>query len=333
MDNHAVRVAVQVLLTAAVTTAAVPGQVGPPTVSITLKVSDVGRPDVPIPGVNVNVVDERRRQIASGPTDGNGRFVATLRAGQKVTIEYRLLGYVKDPERVMVTVDANDKTVDGWLVSKTDASEGYLRGVARTADELAKRAPTDEAKKASYAAVWDVVAELPPDSQRIVAGQISDKQYLAGVPSFDVAMKAPSREQREQRFASAGNPTGGVDGLKRIVYEVVLSEDQGNFKFATATLPDEAKEKLDQIMAQVRSDPKNVYFEIEGHTDNIGDRRTNERLGLERADAVRRYLYEQYQVPLFKIGVLSYGDEKPIASNNTRAGRAQNRRVVVKIIE
>jgi peptidoglycan-associated lipoprotein len=119
---------------------------------------------------------------------------------------------------------------------------------------------------------------------------------------------------------------------KRLVFEVVLSEDQGNFKFGKADLPDAAKQRIDQMVSQLKQDPKNVFLEIEGHTDNVGDKATNERIGLARAEAVKRYLYEQYQVPLHKINVISYGEEKPIAPNKTKAGRAQNRRVVIKVL-
>jgi len=119
---------------------------------------------------------------------------------------------------------------------------------------------------------------------------------------------------------------------KRLVYEVVLSEDSGNFKFGKTLLPDEAKSKLDQMVAQLKQDPKNVFIEIEGHTDNVGDKIVNEKIGLERATAVQRYLYEQYQIPLHKMNVISYGEEKPIAPNKTRDGRAQNRRVVIKVL-
>ena len=119
---------------------------------------------------------------------------------------------------------------------------------------------------------------------------------------------------------------------KRLVYEVVLSEDQGNFKFGKTILPDEAKQKIDEMVAQMKQDPKNIYLEIEGHTDNVGDKVTNERIGLARADAVKRYLYEQYQIPLHKMNVISYGKDKPAAPNTTKAGRAQNRRVVIKVL-
>ena len=119
---------------------------------------------------------------------------------------------------------------------------------------------------------------------------------------------------------------------KRLVYEVVLSEDQGNFKFGHTKLPDETKGKLDEMVASMKQDPKNIYLEIEGHTDNVGDKVTNEKIGLARADAVRRYLYEQYHIPLHKMNVISYGKEKPVAPNKTKAGRAQNRRVVIKVL-
>ena len=119
---------------------------------------------------------------------------------------------------------------------------------------------------------------------------------------------------------------------KRLVYEVVLSEDQGNFKFGQTKLPDTAKAKLDEMVAQMKQDPKNIYLEIEGHTDNVGDKMINEKIGLERAEGVKRYLYEQYQIPLHKMNVISYGKDKPIAPNKTKAGRAQNRRVVIKVL-
>ncbi|HWP99354.1 MAG TPA: OmpA family protein [Vicinamibacterales bacterium] len=119
---------------------------------------------------------------------------------------------------------------------------------------------------------------------------------------------------------------------KRIVYEVVLSEDQGNFKFGKAELPEEAKAELDRLAEQLKSNPQGAWIEIEGHTDAIGPKRVNERLGLERAEAVKRYLYEQHKIPLHKMNVISYGEERPVAPNDTREGRAQNRRVVVKVL-
>jgi len=119
---------------------------------------------------------------------------------------------------------------------------------------------------------------------------------------------------------------------KKLVYEVVLNEDQGNFKFGKIDLPDEAKARLDEMINQIKADPKGAFFEIEGHTDDVGGKVINERLGMERAEAVKVYLYEHHQIPLHKMNVISYGEDKPVAPNKTKAGRAQNRRVVIKVL-
>jgi outer membrane protein OmpA-like peptidoglycan-associated protein len=119
---------------------------------------------------------------------------------------------------------------------------------------------------------------------------------------------------------------------KKLIYEVVLNEDEGNFKFGKVDLPDEAKQKIDEMVSHMKADPKNIFIEIEGHTDNVGSKVYNEKLGLERAEAVKRYLYEAHQVPLHKINVISYGEDKPVSPNNTKDGRAQNRRVVIKVL-
>jgi outer membrane protein OmpA-like peptidoglycan-associated protein len=141
-----------------------------------------------------------------------------------------------------------------------------------------------------------------------------------------------ARDARSAADAAAGKADAVDKASRRLVYEVVLSEDSGNFKFGKVDLPDEAKQKIDEMVAQLKQDPKNVFIEIEGHTDNVGTKAANEKIGLERAQAVERYLYEQYQVPLHKMNVISYGEDKPIAPNKTKAGRAQNRRVVIKVL-
>ncbi len=133
--------------------------------------------------------------------------------------------------------------------------------------------------------------------------------------------------------AAAAAKADEVDkASKRLTYTVVLDESSGNFKLGLATLPADAKAKLDELMAKVKADPKGAYFEIEGYTDSTGAPETNKKLGLARADAVREYLYKQHQVPLHRMNVISYGEDNPVAKNNTRDGRAQNRRVVVKVL-
>jgi peptidoglycan-associated lipoprotein len=168
-------------------------------------------------------------------------------------------------------------------------------------------------------------------------GEVDQKAQAADQKAQSAAQAAQQANSAASQAANAATAAGAkADELdkasKRLVYEVVLSEDQGNFKFGKTVLPDDAKAKLDAMIQQIKADPKGAYFEIEGHTDNVGGKAINEKIGMERAEAVKRYLYEQHQIPLHKMNVISYGSEKPVAPNKTKAGRAQNRRVVIKVL-
>jgi peptidoglycan-associated lipoprotein len=161
-------------------------------------------------------------------------------------------------------------------------------------------------------------------------GEVDQKADAAG-KSADEARSAANTAGEAAK--AAGARAEAVDtASKRLIFEVVLSEDQGNFKFGKAELPDQAKAQIDDMISKLKADPKNIFIEIEGHTDNVGSTKFNEELGQERADSVKRYLYEAHQVPLHKINVISYGEAKPVAPNNTKDGRAQNRRVVIKVL-
>jgi peptidoglycan-associated lipoprotein len=171
-------------------------------------------------------------------------------------------------------------------------------------------------------------------------GRIAEVDQRAGAAEQS-AQRANSAAAEANSAANAAGTAANAAGAKadaverasrRLVFEVVLSEDQGNFRFGKTELPDEAKARLDEMITELKADPKGAYFEIEGHTDNVGGKMVNDKIGLERAEAVKRYLYEQHQIPLHKINVISYGEEKPVAPNGTRDGRAQNRRVVVKVL-
>ena len=53
---------------------------------------------------------------------------------------------------------------------------------------------------------------------------------------------------------------------------------------------------------------------------------------MARAEIVKRYLYEQHQIPLHRMNIISYGEDKPLAENKTKEGRAQNRAVVIRVL-
>jgi peptidoglycan-associated lipoprotein len=165
------------------------------------------------------------------------------------------------------------------------------------------------------------------DQKAQAAGQSARQANDAASQASSAANVAGTRAD-----AAAGKADAVDRASRRLVYEVVLNDAEGNFKFGKSDLPDEAKAKLDDMIQQLKADPKGVYFEVEGHTDNVGPKDVNDKIGLDRAEAVKRYLYEQHQIPLFKINVISYGQEKPVAPNTTKDGRAQNRRVVIRVL-
>jgi peptidoglycan-associated lipoprotein len=191
--------------------------------------------------------------------------------------------------------------------------------VGRSLEETQERTRQNETK----------ITEVDQKAQAAAAA--ADQKAAAAGTAAQQAQSAAT--QANSTATAAGSKADAVDkAAKRIMFEVVLSEDEGNFAFGKTVLPDEAKAKLDQMITRIKADPKGAFFEIEGHTDNVGDKMYNEKLGLERAEAVKRYLYEQHQIPLHKMNVISYGEDKPVAPNKDRAGRAQNRRVVIKVL-
>jgi peptidoglycan-associated lipoprotein len=165
-----------------------------------------------------------------------------------------------------------------------------------------------------------------------------DQKTQAAQNSADQAREAAGDADAEAKAARAranevGTKADDFDrSQRRLVYTVVLSEDEGQFKSGKALLPDDAKAKLDELVTKLKADPSGAFFEIEGHTDALGSKAMNEKIGLDRAEAVKRYLFEQHQIPLHRMNVISYGMDKPVASNKTRDGRAQNRRVVIRVL-
>ena len=96
-------------------------------------------------------------------------------------------------------------------------------------------------------------------------------------------------------------------------------------------LTPEGESRLMELANRLKSENRNVYLEIQGHTDAQGSPSYNTKLGEERAEAARRFLAKQ-GVALNRIATISYGEEAPVAPNTSREGRAQNRRVVVMVL-
>ncbi len=119
----------------------------------------------------------------------------------------------------------------------------------------------------------------------------------------------------------------------KLIYTVTLSNDKVTFPVNRSEVSEDAKRIIDEAIAQLKAENRGVYFEIEGHTDSSGPDEYNLKLGEERALAVRNYLHDKHTVALNRLEVISYGKTKPVAENKTKDGRAQNRRVVINVLE
>src|SRR4030095_3593800 len=105
-----------------------------------------------------------------------------------------------------------------------------------------------------------------------------------------------------------------------------------NFKTGSYVLSPDSKTKLDDIAAKA-TNAKGYVLEVSGYADTTGSINRNLMLSQQRADAVIRYLVENHQIPLRRIVTpFGYGESNPVADNTTREGRAQNRRVEIKLL-
>lgn len=123
-----------------------------------------------------------------------------------------------------------------------------------------------------------------------------------------------------------------VNDIGRLA-EVILAADHDAFLDADAALPDTVRGGLDELMRRVFDESSDIRVEIEGHADRTGTHEFNQYMGLVRAEKVREYLHEEHGLPLHVLHVTSYGEERPIASNDTSGGRSRNRRVVVRVLQ
>jgi len=129
-----------------------------------------------------------------------------------------------------------------------------------------------------------------------------------------------------ERAIAAGKLAEG-----KFLYSVTLTDDAVKFASGWWELSAEAQKNLGELIGRIKGENRDIYLEIQGHTDDTGPAAMNHTLGLRRAEAVRLYLYNQ-GVPLNRMATMSYGEDKPVAANADDAGRAANRRVVVMVL-
>jgi len=161
-----------------------------------------------------------------------------------------------------------------------------------------------------------------------VQGQVEEAQTRLNTHERQIGEVSTTAQEALKRAQEAGKLAEG-----KFLYETVLTDDKVKFGFDTSDLSPEAQSAIDEFAGQLKNENKNVYIEIQGHTDSVGSETYNEELGLLRAESVRRYLNQKHGFPLHRINVIFYGESAAIADNTSRDGRSQNRRVALVVLQ
>jgi peptidoglycan-associated lipoprotein len=179
-----------------------------------------------------------------------------------------------------------------------------------------------QAAKVSDTKIGEVQKQVEANQMDVAGLKKSDADQNQKIAQLsDTAKDALARAQEAGKLAKG-----------KFLYEVTLTDESVKFGFNRSELSAEAKAALDAFAKKLLAENKNVYVEVQGHTDSIGSAEYNLSLGLARAEAVMRYLNMQHGFPLHRMNAISYGSGKPIADNKSSEGRGKNRRVALVVL-
>lgn len=196
-----------------------------------------------------------------------------------------------------------------------DSDLRVARAVESRAAPLEDRASNTETK----------LSQVEQNAQRL-SGQMDE---LAAVANTAKGGARAAQQTADSAVAGVNATNDRISALDDYVPQTVLAV---NFKVGSAVLSADSKTKLDEIATKALN-AKGYVVEVSGFADTSGSVNRNRALSQRRADNVIRYLVENHNIPLRRIVTpYGYGESSPVAENNSRAGRAQNRRVEVKLL-
>jgi OOP family OmpA-OmpF porin len=196
------------------------------------------------------------------------------------------------------------RTQTGPLIQQTNDLD------AKTASNHRAITDTDQRAQAGIANAQGAAANA--DQHALAAGQSADSANQ-------------SANEAVNRVDSLAGVVANLDNYKQ------LSDVSVTFGFDKSVLTKEDKAQLDAVSSTLLS-ARGYILEITGGTDSVGDAQYNYQLSQKRADAVVNYLQTKYNIPPHKFYLIGIGKDNPVADNATRAGRAENRRVDVKLM-
>jgi len=169
------------------------------------------------------------------------------------------------------------------------------------------------------------VSEVEQNAQRL-SGQLDE---LAAVANTAKGGARAAQETADAAVSGVNLTNERISALDDYTPQTVLAV---NFRSGSAVLSPDSKTKLDEIATKALN-AKGYVLEVTGFADATGSVARNRALSQRRADNVIRYLVENHRIPLRRIITpYGFGETNPVAENTTRDGRAQNRRVEVKLL-
>jgi OmpA-OmpF porin, OOP family len=221
----------------------------------------------------------------------------------------------------------------GMMVLSGCASRKYVRNQVSTLEPAIQEASNGVKENAERIDAVDRRAQ-----QGVTAAGAADAK---ATQAQQAAQAAATAAQAAQRQADTANQAVQQAGNRITTIETRLSNLNDNYTAAetqtvtftvnSSTLSDQAKSTLDRVAMQVSGQRTGYMIELQGFTDNSGSENYNINLSQRRAESVLRYLVSK-NIPLFRVSIVGLGEENPVAPNNTRQGRDQNRRVEVKLL-
>jgi len=191
----------------------------------------------------------------------------------------------------------------------------------RQAQEQADQAQREAASSAQQAAVAQQQAAQAQDQIARAQGEAERARLEAQQAQQDKA----ALQERLYRSLSA------ILETRREARGLIVSLSDVLFDFDQATLKPGAREKLSRLAGILLAYPGHFTIEVEGHTDSVGTHEYNQRLSTGRAESVRNYLSQAGLSSALFARVAGFGETRPVAGNETAAGRQMNRRVEIVI--
>lgn len=279
-----------------------------------------------------------------------GTQLRTLAAGQK----YKIKGVVVSKENDTTFVVRDTVGVDTKVVVTPNASiknnaffggnkypvTAIVRGLNLDVEGIGDSTGSLSASKVRFdknnlMTAQSIDARVTPAEERLTAAE-QNAQRVSGQIDELMAISNAAKGGAKAAQDTADAAVAGVNATNKRISDlddyVVQTTATVNFKVGSALLSPEAKASLDQLAA-TSATLKGYAIEVTGFASSEGDARRNKILSERRAQAVKDYLIETHNIPLRRMSTsYGFGILQAVADNSTKEGRAQNRRVEVKLL-